>query len=182
MPKWTAAGLPMHLGGQMVTMLVATHMSAVFHETLPCWICPRGDLKVLLRVAATATRPPTNPTLVWRHRSTRPTACPGCPSYKPPQRPLPVKPGISGKYSHLNPSTESRKTARLYAAKYPQPCRKRRRTLSSFSAKSSKDKGFSNVTRCPIAHTFARMQPGGQQTNAQVPGFSPRRHSCLPDD
>lgn len=53
--------------------------------------------------------------------------------------PSALPPGVSDKYSHVYPSIESRKTGCLYRAKYPQTRRKRRRMLSSFRAKSSKD-------------------------------------------
>lgn len=34
-------------------------------------------------------------------------------------------------------------------------------------------KGTSNVIRCPIIHSFAQMQPGGQQTMHKCPASAP---------
>ena len=120
---------------QLVTMLVATHTSAVFHEALPCWPHREGGSEDLAAMATNGSNFGLETSIdeadsMSKLATNRPRGLSWLSA---------VLPGFSDKYSHLYPSIESRKTAGLYAAKYPQTRRKRRRKLPSSSAKSSKD-------------------------------------------
>jgi hypothetical protein len=128
---------------------------------------PRGRLPV----AITAQRQPTDPILVWRHRSTRLTACPSC---------LQTAPAASLSQARCCPALATN----IAICTPPSSSARQRACMPKVSANTSQTsqdvilprkvfKGSSNVTRCPITHSFAQMQPGGQQTMSKCPASAP---------